>query len=139
VTRTTIGAPGDLSVEEAPIGRALSMALDTGTRLAVVTRGARGVMWQAAAQLPTDPQSWSAEGSRKGKARGLARSVTIRPREAGDPTGCGDVWGAAMFARLLAGDGLEASIRTANRLAGRNLEHQGAEGLYEILRSEVKS
>jgi sugar/nucleoside kinase (ribokinase family) len=51
----------------------------------------------------------------------------------GDPTGCGDVWGATVFARLLAGDGLDGAMRQANRLAGRNVEHRGARGLYRHL------
>jgi sugar/nucleoside kinase (ribokinase family) len=52
-----------------------------------------------------------------------------------DPTGCGDVWGATAFARLLAGDPLEAALRAANRAAGRSAEHRGVEGLVAHLAS----
>jgi sugar/nucleoside kinase (ribokinase family) len=48
----------------------------------------------------------------------------------GDPTGCGDVWGSVLFARLLAGDAIEPAIRTAHRAAGRKMGHSGASGLY---------
>ena len=46
-----------------------------------------------------------------------------------DPTGCGDVFGAAAFARLLAGDTVEAALRHANAMAGRNAMLRGAGGL----------
>ena len=55
------------------------------------------------------------------------------PPLAGDPTGCGDVWGATFFGRLLAGDGLEVAMREANRLAARNVDHRGARGLFRHL------
>jgi sugar/nucleoside kinase (ribokinase family) len=55
----------------------------------------------------------------------------------GDPTGCGDVWGATFFARLLAGDPLETAMQEANRLAGRNVRHRGAGGLYHHLMGQL--
>lgn len=51
----------------------------------------------------------------------------------GDPTGCGDVWGATCYARLLAGDPLEAAIGRAHRAAARKLSHRGADGLLPHL------
>ena len=51
----------------------------------------------------------------------------------GDPTGCGDVWGATAFARMLGGDDLETAMTHANRLAGRNVDHRGARGLFRHL------
>jgi hypothetical protein len=41
------------------------------------------------------------------------------------------------FARLLAGDPADAAARFATRLAGCNVGHGGATGLYDLLRSEV--
>jgi sugar/nucleoside kinase (ribokinase family) len=38
-----------------------------------------------------------------------------------------------LFARLLAGDGLEEAMAEANRLAARNVEHRGARGLVRHL------
>jgi len=56
---------------------------------------------------------------------------------AADPTGCGDVWGATCFSRLLAGDRLLSAITAAHRAAGRNLHHRGATGLAHYLRGEL--
>jgi sugar/nucleoside kinase (ribokinase family) len=56
-----------------------------------------------------------------------------------DPTGCGDVFGATCCARLLAGDGVEASVREGNRLAARNAAFRGASGLAAFLRGELVS
>ena len=54
-----------------------------------------------------------------------------------DPTGCGDVWGATYFSRLLAGDMLGDAIRAAHRAAARNVEHRGASGLADHLRGKI--
>ncbi|HEX2780425.1 MAG TPA: hypothetical protein VHM30_13055, partial [Gemmatimonadaceae bacterium] len=55
----------------------------------------------------------------------------------GDPTGCGDVWGATYFSRLLAGDMLTVAIAAAQKAAARNFEHRGASGLASYLRGEL--
>jgi sugar/nucleoside kinase (ribokinase family) len=54
-----------------------------------------------------------------------------------DPTGCGDVFGAAAFARLLAGDSVEPALRHAAALAARNAGFRGASGLTSHLRGEL--
>ena len=54
-----------------------------------------------------------------------------------DPTGCGDVFGAVLCARLLAGDRVEGAIGEANRLAARNAAFRGASGLSRFLRGEL--
>ncbi|HEX8904706.1 MAG TPA: carbohydrate kinase family protein, partial [Longimicrobiaceae bacterium] len=51
----------------------------------------------------------------------------------GDPTGCGDVWGAAAFCGLLGGLGPRRSVERANAVAAAKLEHRGGSGLYEHL------
>jgi len=51
----------------------------------------------------------------------------------GDPTGCGDVWGATFFIRLLAERDLLSALRTANQAAARNIGYRGATGLREHL------
>jgi len=48
---------------------------------------------------------------------------------AGDPTGCGDIWGATAFARILGGEPLPIAVARANRAAARKLSFRGAEGL----------
>jgi sugar/nucleoside kinase (ribokinase family) len=58
------------------------------------------------------------------------------PRD-GDPTGCGDVWGASFFASLLAQQDLETAMRRANAAAGRNVEHRGATGLHHHLQGRI--
>lgn len=54
-----------------------------------------------------------------------------------DPTGCGDVFGGTVFARLLAGDPLEAAVAAGNRAAARNVSFRGASGLARHLRGEL--
>jgi hypothetical protein len=54
-----------------------------------------------------------------------------------DPTGCGDVFGAACFGRLLAGESVESALRHAARLAARNAAFRGASGLARHLRGEL--
>jgi hypothetical protein len=57
--------------------------------------------------------------------------------DATDPTGCGDVFGAAVCARLLAGDPIERAIATGNRAGARNVTYRGATGLNRHLRGEL--
>jgi hypothetical protein len=61
----------------------------------------------------------------------------ITSQTSGDPTGCGDVWGATMFSRLLAGDTIEGAMRMAHRNAARNFQHRGATALAPFLRGEI--
>src|SRR3989454_12006118 len=51
----------------------------------------------------------------------------------GDPTGCGDVFGATVVASLGAGCGLEEALRRGTRLAMRSVSHRGARGLRHHL------
>ena len=71
----------------------------------------------------------------------LAQTREERPAftvpEPGDPTGCGDGWGATYFSRLLAGDKLSDAMRTAAVAAARNVGHRGATGLANYLRGEL--
>ena len=62
--------------------------------------------------------------------------VSCPPRK-GDPTGCGDVWGATAFARLLAGDALEDAISKANELAAQNVGQLGARNLFNHLEGKL--
>jgi len=109
-------------------------ALGPDLKLLTVTLGPKGAAYVAATDFASDPLLWR-------RPRGLPRAGTARsgrvPVEGdarvGDPTGCGDVWGATFFARLLAGDALEEAMTEANRLASRNVEHRGARGLYRHL------
>jgi sugar/nucleoside kinase (ribokinase family) len=55
----------------------------------------------------------------------------------GDPTGCGDVFGATLFSRLLCGDTFADALHSAVRAAARNVEFRGASGLAHHLRGEL--
>ncbi|MDQ6611968.1 MAG: hypothetical protein M3Y64_06015, partial [Gemmatimonadota bacterium] len=86
-----------------------------------------------------------ATGSRGGAGSlGAVRTALVPAQVAnvdgdGDPTGCGDVWGATYFSRLLAGDILPEAIVAANHAAARNVEHRGASGLAQHLRGELST
>jgi hypothetical protein len=120
-----------------------SEALGVGVSLLTVTLGPRGVAYVAAPGF---------DGLAASLGRDLAsplprfpagplsvRSALIpAPRtETLDPTGCGDVFGAVAFARLLAGDPVEAALRHAAGLAARNAAFRGATGLARHLRGEL--
>jgi hypothetical protein len=108
-----------------------AQALAAGVGLLLVTLGPRGVAYVAAPGF---------DGMAVGRDGGKAvRSALIpAPRvETLDPTGCGDVFGAAAFARLLAGDPLESALQQANEMAARNAAFRGAGGLARHLRGEL--
>lgn len=135
-----------------------AQALGVGVSLLTVTLGSRGVAYVAApgfdglADRRSDGQSVSRSGlligsTTKGSGHSTDRPTdrpTVRSAlisapqtETLDPTGCGDVFGAAAFARLLAGDSVEAALRHAANLAGRNASFRGAGGLVRHLRGEL--
>jgi sugar/nucleoside kinase (ribokinase family) len=82
-----------------------------------------------------------ARGGGLGASLGPVRTALVPAAEArgglGDPTGCGDVWGATYFSRLVAGDSLTSAMQAAARAAARNVEHRGATGLANHLRGEI--
>jgi len=55
------------------------------------------------------------------------------PAAGGDPTGCGDVFGATVVASLLSGRPLERALQLATRMAARNVSYRGATGLRDHL------
>jgi sugar/nucleoside kinase (ribokinase family) len=103
-------------------------------KLIAVTLGARGAAYVAGPGFAADPAGWATTRHRMATP-GAARTAMVSAdhEEIGDPTGCGDVWGATFFARLLAGDPLDGAMREANRMAARNVRHRGAGGLYHHL------
>lgn len=66
----------------------------------------------------------------------VIRAEAEGERLPGDPTGCGDVWGATFFCRLAAGDAVSEALAAAQRAAARKLSHQGVEGLQAHLRED---
>ena len=67
-----------------------------------------------------------------GKQRLPAAAVDVN-----DPTGCGDVFGATCFARLLAGDDVTGALRAANLAGARNATFRVASGLAHHLRGAL--
>jgi sugar/nucleoside kinase (ribokinase family) len=90
-----------------------------GVKLLVVTLGPRGaVYFESATPIRT----------------ALLPAPAV---EAIDPTGCGDVFGAALCARLVSGDQTELAIQEAQRLAARNATLRGATSLGRLLKGEL--
>jgi hypothetical protein len=111
-----------------------AQAIGAGVDLLVVTLGVRGAAYVAAPGFDgLAPRTSSASGSPAVRTA-LVPGAEV---EALDPTGCGDVFGAAAFARLLAGDDVETSLRHAAAMAGRNAALRGAGGLARHLRGEL--
>jgi sugar/nucleoside kinase (ribokinase family) len=109
-------------------------ALGPDLKLLAVTLGGKGAAYVTTSDFEPNPSGWRRRVPLTVAARARSGLVPlVGPQREGDPTGCGDVWGATFFARLLAGDGLEAAMLEANRLAARNVEHRGARGLYRHL------
>jgi sugar/nucleoside kinase (ribokinase family) len=111
-------------------------AVEHGARAVCVTLGAHGAVYVAAPGF----DGFAAAAAPPAARRPVLRTARIEPEGAeaiGDPTGCGDVFGATLFARLLAGADLETAIRDANRAAKRNVSYRGASGLQHYLRGAL--
>lgn len=121
-------------------------------RLMAVTFGAGGAGYLADPDAEDGLSSasgsfrWRGEaGARAGASKRAEGQVSIPGKEPklvrvasernvpGDPTGCGDVWGATFFARLLSGEELRPAMTKANRMASLNLEYRGAPALARHL------
>jgi len=133
-------------------------ALGAGVGLLLVTLGPRGVAYVAAPVFEVGKGGKGGKGGKEGEDQGnmdrsgvsdltaltaftalpVRSALIAAPRvETLDPTGCGDVFGAAAFARLLAGEPLESALRQANEMAARNAAFRGAGGLARHLRGEL--
>ncbi len=125
----------------APDSMALAAtALAAGVKCLAVTLGQRGAAYFAAPDFErlSDLRRARPLSAAGGPIRtALVPGARARVDGPGDPTGCGDVWGATYFSRLLAGDKFADAMRAANRAAARNVEHRGATGLAHHLRGEL--
>lgn len=114
-------------------------AIAAGVSLLNVTVGPGGVVYVAAPGF--DRMAGAHEGAplRTTSATGTVRTARIPAPavDATDPTGCGDVFGATCFARLLAGDDVPTALHAANAAAARNAVFRGASGLPRHLRGEL--
>lgn len=61
------------------------------------------------------------------------RQIGVPTSIAGDPTGCGDVWGSTFFASLFGGARIGEAVLRAHRAAAVKMVHPGASGLYRHL------
>lgn len=96
---------------------AVSRLAERGAEAAFCTLGTAGAAWA------------SADGKRDVEML----APVDRPAGAVDPTGCGDAWGAACVATLLAGRSVEAAVRRANRFGAATAGHSGTAGLARAL------
>ena len=115
-------------------------ALANGVRCLSVTLASRGAVFFAAPNFDclADLEVRDSLNAPVGPIR-TALVPAPAALTSGDPTGCGDVWGATYFSRLLGGDTLTAAMRAANEAAARNVEHRGATGLSGHLRGQLSS
>ena len=115
-----------------------AIALAEGVSSIAITLGSRGVVYFAAPGFERISDLRKASLTAASGAIRTARVPGRVPRYGpGDPTGCGDVWGATYFSRLLAGDSLDSAIDRALDAATRNVDHRGATGLADYLRGEL--
>ncbi len=126
----------------APDGFALAAtALANGVQSLVVTLGARGAVYFAPPHFGRLADRATGDAP-LALSSGALRTALLAPsadlvRVKGDPTGCGDVFGATYYSRLLAGDIITEALRAALDAAARNVEHRGATGLAHFLRGEL--
>jgi sugar/nucleoside kinase (ribokinase family) len=113
-------------------------------KLLLITLGSRGAAYVASEAFKDDPFSWRPQGIVVPPVRTAHKAISkklpaVQLTDPGDPTGCGDVWGATCFSRMLGGDSLEDAVIAANRAAARNVQHRGATGLNLHLQGRLTS
>lgn len=94
-------------------------ALAAGAGLLCVTLGRRGAAYFTGSPVRT--------------ARVSSGETGAGAVDDGDPTGCGDVFGATAAAALVQGTPVEEALRLAARRAARNVSFRGASGLRDHL------
>jgi len=99
------------SRDAADPARAAAPAFEGRVRMIAVTRGSEGVRVIAPGR-DGDPS--------------VGEVPTSSDPASGDPTGCGDVWGAAFLSGVLAGADRDTAITYAHALAGCKLRCRGA-------------
>ena len=110
-------------------------AFRQGVLCTVVTLGSRGAVYFASPHLAIANIAAARE---QRVTMHSAQSEQMEPRtvrdgSSVDPTGCGDVWGATYFCRLLLGNTPGAAMTVANEAAGRNATWRGVTGLADRL------
>jgi sugar/nucleoside kinase (ribokinase family) len=110
-------------------------AFRQGVLCTVVTLGSRGALFFASPHLTMAniPAVRTYEVTMESAETQWVEPLTARDGSNIDPTGCGDVWGATFFSRLLLGDAPGAAMIVANEAAGRNATWRGVAGLVSRL------
>lgn len=119
-------APGAASRDEAA-----ATLMGAGPRVVAVTQGAEGATVLRGSDIPADPRRWPHS---RGEAAGPpAASRYPRRPCAGDPTGCGDVWGATFFTSLAGGLAWDDAALAAHAAAALKMGVRGTSGLFSAL------
>ncbi len=111
-------------------------AMRAGVQSLLVTLGKRGVVYVLAPGFDRLEDLRRPNDQRTGTVR-TALVPAEQVDSPGDPTGCGDVFGATYVSRLLTGDTFAVSLHAAIRAASRNVVFRGAGGLAAFLRGEL--
>ena len=111
-------------------------AMQAGVQSLLVTLGKRGVVYVVAPAFDRLDDLRRPTELRTGAVKtALVPAETVEI--SGDPTGCGDVFGATYFSRLLTGDTFAVALKAAIHAASRNVVFRGAGGLAAFLRGEL--
>ena len=111
-------------------------AMHAGVQSLIVTLGKRGAVYVVSPGFDRLDDLHRPDEQRAGAVR--TALVPAEPADGpGDPTGCGDVFGATYFSRLLGGDTFGEALKAAIRAASRNVAFRGAGGLAAFLRGEL--
>ena len=110
-------------------------ALASGVSLFIITLGRKGAVYYSAGNFDLR-SSWPKRGRPSQPIRS-ARIPAVHVDDPLDPTGCGDVFGAATVSYLLRGLSVEEALAEANALAAANLAFRGATQLHHHLRREM--
>ena len=122
-----------------PLGLAAD-AMGAGVSLLIVTLGPKGAAYFANSGFGGFEVGGRSGAPASQATASLALRTALVPApsiELLDPTGCGDVFGAAAAARLFAGEPVEAALTHANSAAARNAAFRGAGGLARHLRGQL--
>jgi len=111
-------------------------ALGAGVSALIVTLGAKGSVYFTRS-APSDPLPFGTglDQTRRPILSGRIPAPAVTGD--GDPTGCGDAFGATLAARLFAGEPLEKAIADANATGARNFSCRGAGGLLHSIRGGI--
>jgi hypothetical protein len=107
-----------------------SEMLEHGPDAVLVTLGDDGAAYVAAEPRGLRP---GLRGTRRMRLAERGHVPAPERLSGGDPTGCGDAWGAAACCGLLGGLPLERAVARANALAAVKMRHRGGSGLYDHL------